>query len=86
MDIRDVIAQIDPMRRGWTKSFRIGNVAFRFNRIDWYAVECLRSLLRKRYGRNLRSGQTVGCTLEWFEAHNGPLPPARHHPLPGTAS
>jgi RNA-directed DNA polymerase len=25
--------------------------------------------MRKRYGRNLRPGQTAAWTREWFEAH-----------------
>jgi RNA-directed DNA polymerase len=68
-DIREVISQINPILRGWGNYFRTGNAAIRFNQIDWYVVGRLRGLMRKRYGRNLRPGQTATWTREWFEAH-----------------
>ena len=69
MDIRDVIARLNPILRGWGNYFRTGNAAIRFNQIDWYVVGRLRGLMRKRYGRNLRPGQTATWTRAWFEAH-----------------
>lgn len=69
MDIRDVIAMINPVLRGWGNYFRTGNAAIRFNQIDWYVVGRLRGLMVKRYGRNLRAGQPAAWTREWFEAH-----------------
>lgn len=69
MDIRAVIAQINPILRGWGNYFRTGNAAIRFNQIDQYVVWRLRGLMRKRYGRNLRPGQIVVWTRDWFEAH-----------------
>ncbi len=69
MDIREVISRINPILRGWGNYFRTGNAAIRFNQIDWYVVRRLRGLMRKRYGRNLRPGQTAAWTREWFEAH-----------------
>jgi len=49
--------------------FRTGNAAIRFNRIDRYVVARLHRLMRKRYGRHLRPGQSKLWTREWFEAH-----------------
>jgi RNA-directed DNA polymerase len=69
MDIREVISRINPILRGWGNYFRTGNAATRFVQIDWYVVGRLRSLMRKRHGRNLRPGQTAVWTREWFEAH-----------------
>jgi RNA-directed DNA polymerase len=69
MDIRDLIAEINPVLRGWGNYFRTGNAAIRFNRLDRYVVRRLRGLMRKRYGRNLRPGQWEAWTREWFEAH-----------------
>src|SRR5438445_3746517 len=69
MDIREVIAALNPVLRGWGNYFRTGNAAIRFNRIDWYVVGRLRRLMRKRYGRNLRAGQFLIWTRDWFEAH-----------------
>jgi RNA-directed DNA polymerase len=68
-DIREVISWLNPILRGWGNYFRTGNAAIRFNQIDWYVVWRLRGLMRKRYGRNLRPGQTATWTREWFEAH-----------------
>jgi RNA-directed DNA polymerase len=69
MDIRDVIAAINPILRGWGNYFRTGNAAIKFVQIDRYVVDRLWRLLRKRYGRHLRSGQPDLWTREWFEAH-----------------
>jgi RNA-directed DNA polymerase len=69
MDIRAVISQINPILRGWGNYFRTGNAAIRFNQLDWYVVRRLRRLMIKRYGRNLRPGQTIVWTRQWFEAH-----------------
>jgi len=68
-DVREVIAELNPILRGWGNYFRTGNAAIRFNRVDWYVVGRLRGLMRKRYGRNLRPGQSALWTREWFEAH-----------------
>jgi RNA-directed DNA polymerase len=69
MDIRDVIAAINPILRGWGNYFRTGNAARKFLQIDDYVRSRLRGLMRKRYGRNLRPGQSTVWTREWFEAH-----------------
>lgn len=68
MDIRAVIAALNPILRGWGNYFRTGNAAIRFNQIDNYVVGRLRGLMVKRYGRNLRPGQSKVWTREWFEA------------------
>ena len=57
MDLRDVIAAINPILRGWGNYFRTGNAAVKFIQIDDYVRRRLRGLMRKRYGRNLRPGQ-----------------------------
>jgi RNA-directed DNA polymerase len=68
MDIRDVIAAINPLLRGWGNYFRTGNANRKFIQIDDYARARLWRLMRKRYGRHLRPGQTDVWTREWFEA------------------
>ena len=68
-DIREVIANLNPILRGWGNYFRTGNAAQKFNQIDYYVVRRLSGLMRKRYGRNLRPGQWKLWTREWFEAH-----------------
>jgi len=69
MDIRDVIAAINPILRGWGNYFRTGNAAQKFLQIDRYVVDRLWRLMRKRFGRNLRQRHIGIWTREWFEAH-----------------
>jgi RNA-directed DNA polymerase len=64
-----VIADLNPILRGWGNDFRTGNAAQKFVQIDYYVVGRLRDLLVKRYGRNLRPDQTTAWTREFFEAH-----------------
>lgn len=65
-DIREVIADLNPILRGWGSYFRTGNAAGKFTTIDRYAVRRLRGLLVKRHGRNLRAGQAEQWTRQWF--------------------
>jgi group II intron reverse transcriptase/maturase len=66
-DIRDVIADLNPVLRGWGNYFRTGNAATRFNQLDRYVVGRLRALRVKRKGRHLRAGEAEGWTREYFE-------------------
>ncbi|MEK6687123.1 MAG: reverse transcriptase domain-containing protein, partial [Gemmatimonadota bacterium] len=66
-DIREVIAEINPILRGWGTYFRTGNAAIVFNKLDGYVVSRLRGLLVKRYGRNLTAGRSRAWTRLWFE-------------------
>jgi RNA-directed DNA polymerase len=68
-DIREVIAVLNPVLRGWGNYFRTGNAAKKFNQIDSYVLGRLRGLMIKRYGRNLKAGQMSTWTREFFEAH-----------------
>jgi RNA-directed DNA polymerase len=68
-DIREVIAELNPILRGWGNYFRTGNAADKFVQIDRYVEARLWGLMRKRYGRNLKPGQWETWTREWFEAH-----------------
>ncbi len=65
-DLRDVIADLNPVLRGWGNYFRTGNAATRFNQLDSYVWQRLRSLRVKRAGRNLKSGQTERWSSEYF--------------------
>jgi RNA-directed DNA polymerase len=68
-DVRETIAAINPVVRGWGGYFRTGNAADKFTQVDRYVVERLRGLLVHRYGRNLHAGRSDGWTRDWFEAH-----------------
>jgi group II intron reverse transcriptase/maturase len=67
-DIRDVIADLNPVLRGWGNYFRTGNAARRFNQLDSYTWQRLRSLRVARKGRHLCAGEAGGWTREHF--HN----------------
>jgi RNA-directed DNA polymerase len=68
-NIREVIADINPVLRGWGSYFRTGNAAQKFIQIDDYVISRLRGLMIKRYGRDLRPGQSKVWKRDWFEAH-----------------
>jgi RNA-directed DNA polymerase len=68
-DIRIVIADLNPVLRGWGNYFRTGNAAKKFRQVDDYVVTRLRGLMVKKRGRNLRAGQASEWTEEWFNGH-----------------
>jgi group II intron reverse transcriptase/maturase len=67
-DIRDVIAALNPVIRGWGNYFRTGNASRRFNQVDSYVWQRLRSLRVKRKGRSLKPGEANRWSREYF--HN----------------
>jgi RNA-directed DNA polymerase len=69
MDIRAVIADLNPILRGWGNYFRTGNAAKKFRQVDWYVVHRLFRLMVKKRGRNLRIGHADQWTEEWFNGH-----------------
>jgi RNA-directed DNA polymerase len=68
-DIRDLIAVLNPILRGWGNYFRTGNAADKFTQIDRYVTWRLKRLLIKKRSRNLRAGQADQWTKAWFTAH-----------------
>ena len=68
-DIRDVIADLNPLLRGWGNYFRTGNAAVKFRQADEYVEWRLRRLMIAKRGRNLRAGQARAWTEEWFNGH-----------------
>jgi RNA-directed DNA polymerase len=69
LDILDVIADINPVLRGWGGYFRTGNAATKFRQVDVCVVKRLKSLMVKKRGRNLRTGQADQWMREWFHGH-----------------
>jgi RNA-directed DNA polymerase len=65
-DVRDVIADLNPVLRGWGNYFRTGNAADKFVQIDRHVVWRLKRLLIKRKGRNIRRGEIKQWTPDWF--------------------
>ena len=68
-DIRDVVADLNPLLRGWGNYFRTGNAASKFRQVDNYVVKRLRGLMVKKRRRNLRAGQTDRWDENWFNGH-----------------
>jgi len=67
-DIREVIADINPVIRGWGQYFRTGNAAQRFNQLDGYVWRRLRRLLVARKGRHLRAGEAERWDCDYFHS------------------
>lgn len=65
-DLREVIAELNPILRGWGAYFRTGNAARSFNQIDTYVHERLRGLRVKRAGRQLDGRVAATWTREYF--------------------
>jgi RNA-directed DNA polymerase len=68
-DIRVIIAELNPVLRGWGNYFRTGNAADKFRQADRYVVWLLKRLMIKKRGRNLRAGQAAQWTEDWFNGH-----------------
>jgi group II intron reverse transcriptase/maturase len=67
-DLRGVIAELNPVLRGWGQYFRSGNASRQFNSVDSYVLRRLRSLRVKRKGRQLQAGEAERWNREYFEA------------------
>ena len=65
-DLRETIAKVNPVIRGWGSYFATGNAAGKFTVIDTYVWMRLRQLIRKRKGRNLRAGEMDRWTSSAF--------------------
>ena len=65
-----MIADLNPILRGWVNYFRTGNAAVKFGQIDRYVVRRLFRLLVKKRGRNLRPGHADQWTEQWFNDHS----------------
>ena len=65
-DVREVIADLNPVLRGWGNYFRTGNASNQFIDIDRYAWRRLKGLRLKRAGRQLRAGVAERWTEDYF--------------------
>jgi group II intron reverse transcriptase/maturase len=67
-DLRDTIAQLNPVLQGWGASFRTGNAAIKFGQVDAYVAWRLRRLLISRAGRQLRPLSAIRWSEDFFHA------------------
>lgn len=68
-DVRVIIKDLNPVLRGWGNYFRTGNSAIKFQAVDKYVWKRLVKFLVRRYGRNLKQGQVLTWSDDWFLAH-----------------
>jgi RNA-directed DNA polymerase len=67
-DLRTVIADLNPVLRGWGNYYRTGNAARQFIGVDAFVVRRLRALRVARKGRHLRPAEASAWTREYFES------------------
>jgi RNA-directed DNA polymerase len=67
-DVRSIIADLNPVLRGWGQYFRTGNAATQFLQVDTYVEARLRGLLLKRAGSRLAPGRAAAWRRSFFEA------------------
>jgi len=63
-DIREVIAEINPILRGWGNYFRTGNASGKFNAVDRYVRERLLRLLQRRGGQRRPDARRLR-SIDW---------------------
>ena len=63
-----MIADVNPVLRGWGQYIRTGNAAATFIQVDRYVEARLRALLLKRAGSRLRAGRAAAWRRPFFEA------------------
>jgi len=68
VDPRDLIAELNPVLRGWGQYFRTGNASDKFNEVDGYVAWRLQRLRIKRKGRHLRPGEARRWKADYFYA------------------
>jgi group II intron reverse transcriptase/maturase len=67
-DVRRIIADVNPVLRGWGQYFRTGNATAKFIQVDTYVEERMRGLLRKRAGSRRTLGRGPAWNRPFFEA------------------
>jgi group II intron reverse transcriptase/maturase len=65
-DLREVIADLNPILDGWGRYFGTGNAARCFNQVDTYVYQRLFALRVKRAGRHLAPGASTRWTRDFF--------------------
>jgi group II intron reverse transcriptase/maturase len=68
-DVRKLIANLNPVLRGWGEYFRTGNAMKKFTQLDTYVWQRLRGFLVRRKGRNLKPGEALRWDSSFFHSH-----------------
>jgi RNA-directed DNA polymerase len=67
-DPREIIAELNPVLRGWGQYFRTGNATLKFSEIDKYVVWRLKRMRVHRKGRHLEAGEARRWNAAYFYA------------------
>jgi group II intron reverse transcriptase/maturase len=65
-DVRELIARLNPVLRGWGNYVRTGNASLKFNQIDHYVRQRLGLFLARRRGMQYRHGAISRWSFAWF--------------------
>jgi group II intron reverse transcriptase/maturase len=65
-DVRQVIAELNPVLRGWGQYFHTGNAGARFNQVDSFVWRRLLALRVARKGRSVQSGAAQAWSSDYF--------------------
>lgn len=65
-DVRDLIARLNPVLRGWGNYFRTGNATRKFNQIDHYVRQRLGLFLARRRGYQQRHAVISRTSFDWL--------------------
>ena len=61
-----MIAELNPVLRGWGQYFRTGNAADKFSEIDKYVTWRLKRMRMHRKGRHLKPGEARRWNASYF--------------------
>ena len=64
-----MIADLNPLLRGWGNYFRTGNAATKLSRPTTTSCGGSARLMVRKRGRNLHAGQARAWTEDWFNGH-----------------
>ncbi|MFL5262482.1 MAG: group II intron reverse transcriptase/maturase [Anaeromyxobacteraceae bacterium] len=65
-DVRVIIADLNPVLRGWGNYFCTGNAAQKFIQLDGYVWRRLRRFMVRRHARHMGAGRAAAWTPDWF--------------------
>jgi RNA-directed DNA polymerase len=65
-DVRQLIAGVNPVLRGWGNYFRTGNATQKFQAIDWYTEQRIRKFLECRSQRPPKAKVRARWTGKWL--------------------
>ena len=76
-DVKQIIAKLNPVLRGWGNYFRTGNADREFNKMDGFVVKSLRRWQYRRGGQRPRRLRAKGTRPRWSMRLAGVLAPTK---------